>query len=265
MLLRRCLPFGLAAAALSCALSNAGGPEHESERGLGGASGGNGPPQDAGAEVGPGWSGTDAGAPSGWLFTRGNKVYVAGASGPAAVWVGRGFNIDDMFFCGYNAGLTMPNAEQAMMTLVDTAITTWKPTFLRFSLSMSSYARTSWTGDAAQYKTPMTNVVREVGKFPGVYALVTLRSDVSMTCADDATCLPTPATDAVYVALVDSFARAPFVAFGVANEPGGNAVPSATLADKMMHVVSVVRAEEDRLGVPHHIVSVQGTNWTSDI
>lgn len=33
----------------------------------------------------------------------------------------------------------------------------------------------------------------------------------------------------------------------------------------MSHAVGVIRAEEDRLGVPHHIVSAQGTGYTSDI
>ncbi|CAN5361849.1 hypothetical protein BH09MYX1_BH09MYX1_22380 [soil metagenome] len=33
----------------------------------------------------------------------------------------------------------------------------------------------------------------------------------------------------------------------------------------MDHAVGVIRAEEDKLKVPHHLVSVQGFNWTSDI
>lgn len=33
----------------------------------------------------------------------------------------------------------------------------------------------------------------------------------------------------------------------------------------MSHAVSVIRAEEDRLGVPHHVVAVQGNQWTSKI
>ncbi len=53
--------------------------------------------------------------------------------------------------------------------------------------------------------------------------------------------------------------------FGLTNEPGGNKDSSATIAAAMSHAVGVIRAEEDRLGVPHHVVSVQGNNWTSDI
>ena len=33
----------------------------------------------------------------------------------------------------------------------------------------------------------------------------------------------------------------------------------------MDHATTVIRNEENKLGVPHHIVSVQGNSWTSDI
>jgi hypothetical protein len=33
----------------------------------------------------------------------------------------------------------------------------------------------------------------------------------------------------------------------------------------MSHAVGTIRAEENRLGVPHHLVSVQGASYTSDI
>jgi hypothetical protein len=150
---------------------------------------------------------------------------------------------------------------------------------------MDSYPTvTSWVGgDAGQYQTPMTNVINAVGAYPGTYVLVTLRSDATMISQDtaggdsEATGLPssqttTPnttayptGTDATYVALVDTFASASFVAFGVSNEPGGNTLSNATIAAAMSHAVGVIRAEENRLGVPHHIVSVQGNNWTSDV
>ena len=53
--------------------------------------------------------------------------------------------------------------------------------------------------------------------------------------------------------------------FGLTNEPGGNKLSNAQIAAAMSHAVGVIRAEEDKLGVPHHIVSVQGNGWTSDI
>jgi hypothetical protein len=65
-------------------------------------------------------------------------------------------------------------------------------------------------------------------------------------------------TDATYVALVDTFGSAPNVLFGLTNEPGGDKLSNATIAAAMSHAVGTIRAEEDRLGVHHHIVSVQG-------
>jgi hypothetical protein len=57
-------------------------------------------------------------------------------------------------------------------------------------------------------------------------------------------------TDPVYQALVDTFANSGFVLFGISNEPGGNTLSDQKLAAAMSHAVSVIRAEEDKLGVP---------------
>jgi hypothetical protein len=198
--------------------------------------------------------------------------------------MGRGVNVDDIFFCGYDNTLYMTSPDQTLETVLSGLMSGWKPTFLRISLSMDSYTTvTSWLGDAGQYRTPMTNVINAVGNYPGVHVLVTLRSDTSMIGQDEtdgdpegtglpsdtattpnATLYPT-GTDATYVALVDTFANASFVLFGLTNEPGGDKLTSATIAAAMSHAVGVIRAEEDRLGVPHHVVSVQGNSWTSDI
>jgi hypothetical protein len=141
----------------------------------------------------------------------------------------------------------------------------------------------SWLTNPSQYATPMTGVIDAIGANPGVYVLVTLRSDASMigqdtadgdpeatgipsdsTTTPDKTKFPT-GTDAVYQALVDAFGSKSFVLFGLTNEPGGNKQSNATLSAAMSHAVGVIRAEEDKIGVPHHIVSVQGNGWTSDI
>lgn len=205
--------------------------------------------------------------PNGWLYTQGNQILLSNGT-TGTPWIGRGVNVDDLFLCGYNGSAWMTNAESTLTTLVSNLLSTWKPNFVRVSLGMNSYSQASWTGgNAATYKTPMTNVINTLGATPGTYVLVTLRSDATMTSysSDDATFVPTAATDAVYSALVDSFAHASFVAFGVSNEPGGNALSSSTIRSAMDHAVSVIRAEEDKLGVPHHLVSVQGNDWTSDI
>jgi hypothetical protein len=209
----------------------------------------------------------DAGIPAGWLYTQGGTIYVSDGN-KGTQWMGRGVNVDDLFFCGYNSSLGMNNAESTLGTLMSGLLSGWKPTFVRVSLSMNSYAQTSWTtGNPATYKTPMTNIIKTLGAKPGVYVLVTLRSDASMTNygSDDATYFPTSATDAVYTALVDTFAKSSFVLFGITNEPGGNSLSNSTIRAGMDHAVGVIRGEEDKLGVPHHLVSVQGNNWTSNI
>jgi hypothetical protein len=180
--------------------------------------------------------------------------------------MGRGVNMDDLYFCGYNDTLWMTNAESTLQSIVN-GVMAWKPTFIRVSLSMNSHtAKSSWTSNPAQYATPMTNVIRALGSHPGVYVLVTVRSDSTMVESDppaEETYIPTQATDATYKALVDTFANDKFVMIGLDNEPG--TISGSALMPLMSHAVGAIRAEEDRLGVPHHIVSAPGDHWASDI
>jgi hypothetical protein len=209
--------------------------------------------------------------PKGWLYTSGNKIYVADGSGSGTVWMGRGVNIDDLFLCGYNSSLGS-TGEATLLAIVQNMMAEWKPTFVRVSLSMNSYTVVSWL-QSGTYKSGMTNVINAIGGHAGTYVLVSLRSDTTMvntdgsTCGqgDDAVCLPSNATDDVYRALVSTFASAPYVLFGIANEPGGQNATDQDLSSRMSHAVSVVRAQEDTLGVPHHLVAVQGNSWTSKI
>jgi hypothetical protein len=202
----------------------------------------------------------------------------------ATPWVGRGVNVDDIFFCGYDNTLWMQSPESTLKTMLDGLVSGWKPTFLRMSLSMASnMLHTSWLTNPTQYHDRMVDVIKTLGTYPNLYVLVTLRSDDSMILQDqqhgdpEATGIPSDATtspdktkfptgtDAVYQALVDDFSDAPYVLFGLTNEPGGNLQSDATIAAAMAHAVSTIRKEEDHLGVPHHIVSVQGNSWTSSI
>jgi hypothetical protein len=232
-------------------------------------------------------SGTDASVPpsdgglppTGWLYTvpGHNKIYVSnGTSG--SVWMGRGVNMDDIFLCGYNEMLwmTSPDGEHAVTGILASLMSGWKPTFLRVSLATNSFPpyNISWSADTSQYATHMTNVIDAIGTYPNTYVLITLRSEASMVnasnaqCAaggDDAVCIPTSGTDATYKALVDTFKDKSYVLFGVSNEPGGNAGTQSQIVAAMTHAVGTIRAEEDSLGVPHHIVSVQGLNYTSTI
>ena len=227
-----------------------------------------------------GSGGSGSTSTTGWLHTKGNKIY----RDDETVWMGRGANVDDVYLCGYNYMLTESNIEQTLENIADGLITTWNANFIRVMLAMASYPTTStFVTSNSQYKTPMTKFIDSIGAHPNVYILVTLRSDESMIGQDqddgdpEATGLPSDATttpdktkfptgtDAAYTALVDAFANSSFVMFGITNEPGGNQLPNSTIQAAMSHAVDVIRAEEDKLGVPHHIVSVQGQGWTSDI
>jgi hypothetical protein len=229
-------------------------------------------------------SGTGGGNAPGWLYTKGNKIYVSGGAAGDKPWMGRGVNMDDIYFCGYNNTLWMMSADETLKTIASGVLDGWKPNFIRMSLSMASDPKvTSFLSNEAEYKTPMTGVINAIGSHPGVYVLVTLRSDASMIGQDmadgdpEATGLPSDSTttpdknafptgtDATYKALVDTFAHSSFVLFGLTNEPGGNKLSDDQIAKAMEHAVGVIRAEEDALGVPHHIVSVQGNGWTSNI
>jgi Cellulase (glycosyl hydrolase family 5) len=222
--------------------------------------------------------------PAGWLYTQGNAIFESDGHGSGTPWMGRGVNLDDIFLCGNNDTLYLQTPDQTLDNVVSGLMSGWKPSFARMSLGMASYQPTvSWLADAAQYATPMTHVIQTIAGYPGVHVLVTLRSDASMigqdtadgdaeatglpsdsTTTPDATTFPS-GTDAVYTALVDAFGSSSAVLFGLTNEPGGDKLASPTISAAMSHAVGVIRAEEDKLGVPHHLVSVQGNSWTSEI
>jgi Cellulase (glycosyl hydrolase family 5) len=242
--------------------------------------GGSGGSSSAGTASGGAASGT---LPAGWLYTDGAKLKLSDGKGSGVVWMGRGVNLDDIFFCGYDNTLWMPEPGGELQAVVEGLISGWQPNFIRLSLSMASYQTVSWFADVDQYQKPMVAVVRAIGKHAGVHVLLTLRSDASMIGQDmqhgdpEATGIPSDSkttpdktkfptgTDAVYSALVDEFKNDAFVAFGLTNEPGGNLLSNDQIRGAMDHAVATIRAEEDKLGVPHHIVAVQGQGWTGDI
>jgi hypothetical protein len=259
-----------------------GGTNNGGSSSGGSSSGGANAGGTSGAGGGSSAGGAPPGGAAGWLYTKGNKIYVTGDD--ANPWVGRGVNIDDIFFCGYNNTLWMQNAGDTFKQMVSGLMAGWKPTFLRVSLGMASYtSSTSWLTNPAQYKNPMVDAIKNIGTYPKTYVLVTLRSDKSMILQDqqhgdpEATGIPSDATtspdktafptgtDAVYKALVNDFKDSPFVLFGITNEAGGNLQSDATIAAAMTHAVSTIRDEEDRIGAHHHVIAVQGNNWTSSI
>ena len=212
--------------------------------------------------------------------------------------MGRGVNVDDIFFGGDNGDPygTITSPDTVLTTVINNLKSSaWgTPNFIRVSLSMNSYTMTQnaviWQQNTTNYATLMTRVITSIpSNLPDVYVLVTLRSDASMidectkgvnNCTNpEATGVPssranTPdsinfpdGTDDTYKALVDSFGMYNWVMFGLSNEPGGadfNANPSE-LAGYMSHAVSTIRSEETLRGYPYHLIVVQGTNWTANL
>jgi hypothetical protein len=279
--------FSASLAALSAACGSSPSPQNANGAASnGGASAGTGSSQ-AGSADAPGGSassdGAGGGRPAGWLYTDGSKLKVSDGKGSGAVWVGRGVNIDDIFFCGYNNTLWMPAPADELKKVLEGLLSSWKPSFIRLSLGLASHQTVSWFTDTDKYQKPMLDVVSAIGKHEGVYVLLALRSDQSMIGQDtqhgnpEATGIPSDSkttpdkakfptgTDALYIALVNAFKNDKFVAFGLTNEPGGNLLSNDQIRSALDHAVGTIRQEEDKLGVPHHIVAVQGQGWTSDI
>ena len=166
----------------------------------------------------------DGGYPAGWLYTDGGKIYVSdGATGTQ--WMGRGVNVDDIFFCGYDRTLyddvARSDARDGCLRADERMEAELRPHLA----GMDSYTTVvSWLGDALAVQDADDERHQRHGAKPGVYVLVTLRSDASMIGQDEtdgdpeATGLPPTqrrrrtrrsiptGTDATYVALVDTFA-----------------------------------------------------------
>jgi hypothetical protein len=85
---------------------------------------------------------TAASVPSGYLYTLNNKIYLSSGT-VGTQWMGRGVNMDDVFFSGYNyefgsfspATSCETTMEQVVSNLVS-GINTLN--FIRISLSMNS-------------------------------------------------------------------------------------------------------------------------------
>ena len=203
----------------------------------------------------------DGGGSTGWLHTMNNHIDQADGS----AWMGRGVNIDDLLFCGYNYNFQIlgNSAEADVKTVIDEAVTKWHSNFLRISLYMDSYGSAiSWASDTNGYASAMTRIVKYVGaQYPGTYVLLSLRSDASMDCPSEPACVPTASTVPVYQALLDSFADDSLVIFGLSNEPAP--ATAAALISAMNLGVAAIRAEETKLGVPQHLIAVQTMSSTS--
>jgi hypothetical protein len=64
--------------------------------------------------------------PAGWLYTDGSQLKLSDGKGSGSAWVGRGVNLDDIFFCGYNNTLWMPDGGGELQKVVEALVSGWR-------------------------------------------------------------------------------------------------------------------------------------------
>lgn len=192
---------------------------------------------------------------SGWLYTQDNKIY----SSDGKVWLGTGANIHDTRGC--NACTWEPPDVDEVKRRIDELVDVWGADFLR--LCMESYGtaegRTHWKDvlKDSQYRSHIQEIVDYIGTKPGVYVLLSVWYDPSLTDLG----WPTNRTLKIWKKLAKMFKNDSHVLYGIANEPEENW--SGSLDKKcwlaMNKTVKAIRQLEKKLGTPNHIIAVQGT------
>jgi endoglucanase len=193
--------------------------------------------------------------PAGWLYTEGNRIRLS----TGEVWRGRGANLHDTRSC--NACAYQPPDVNEVKRRVDALVDGWKANFIRFNLESYAQAegRVSWQGvlEDPQYLAHVKEIIDYIGTKPGVYVLLSLWNDPTLSPEG----WPTAATLPVWRKLADTFKGSPHVLFGVSNEPEENAdgALDAQVWQAMNQTVAAIRAVEDAAGTPRHVITVQGT------
>ena len=183
-----------------------------------------------------------------WLRTEGNRIVTSDGQ----VWRGRGANLHDTRSC--NACTSRAPDRDEVLRRVDELVDVWGANFIR--LDLESYASSSVLNDPS-YLADVQAIVDHIGEKPGVYVMVSLWHDPSFTDLG----WPGPGTSTVWEQLATTFANDPHVLYGLVNEPQHNYDGSrdAEVWTAMNNTVAAIRAVEDQMGVPHHVVAVQGT------
>ena len=193
-----------------------------------------------------------------WLHTSGNQILHSDGT----PFHGRGANVFDTRECG-SCAWAPPQAGEVIRR-IDELVNVWQANFMRFDLvSYASNVEDGITlaqwGDVTQdpnYLADIQNIIGHIGTKPGVYVMVTLYSHPSQ----DANELPTAATMPVLQKLSDTFKDAPYVLYGVTNEPHDTTDEDVWTA--MNSAVDAIRSMEPAAG-PNHLIAVQGTQGYS--
>jgi len=213
-------------------------------------------PVDAGSGGADGGSNGGGGTvPAGWLYSSGNHLRVSGGTG---AWHARGANLPDTRSCDACTFFAPSTAE--VNRRADELIS-WGANFIR--LDMESYAssggRTQWANPLQDpaYVQDLATIVSYIGTHPGVYVMVSMWVDPTITAEG----WPSAATGDTWAKLAQVFASQKHVLFGVVNEPQNNydGAQDAQVWTAMNNTVARIRTVEASLGVPNHVVVVQGT------
>ena len=226
------------------------------------ANGGNSTSGDGGvvsggnADAGMSHGGTSSA--SAWLHTSGNHILHS----DGRTWHGRGANLHDTRSC--DACTYEPPSVAEVERRIDELVDVWKANFIRLDLESyaSSSGRMQWQTVLADpgYLADIGRIVDYIGTKPGVYVMLSIWNDPSLSSIG----WPQAATNSELATLVATFASAPHVLFGVSNEPQSNSdgALDAQVWTAMNAAVAAIRAVEDEVRVPPHIVAVQGTrDW----
>jgi endoglucanase len=209
-----------------------------------------------GGTSGPSGGGTPVA--SAWLHTSGNHILRS----DGRAWHGRGANLHDTRSCDActHEAPSVAEVERRIDELVDV----WKANFIRLDLESyaSSSGRLQWQNVLSDpdYLADIGRIVDYVATKPGVYVMLSIWNDPTLSSIG----WPQAATNSELATLVATFASAPHVLFGVSNEPQSNfdGALDAQVWTAMNAAVAAIRAVEDEVRVPHHIVAVQGTrDW----
>jgi hypothetical protein len=181
------------------------------------------------------------------------------------VWQGRGANIFDTRSCNACA-YQSPNVTEVKRRVDE--LVAWGATFMR--LDLESYAtsggRVHWAGVLSDpaYLADLQEIVRHIGTKPGVRVMISLWQDPTFTSLG----WPTDATAQVWRKLAQTFAFQSHVLFGLVNEPQSNydGALNSQVWTAMNNTAAAIRAVEDSLGAPYHVIVVQGTGgWSRHV
>lgn len=197
-----------------------------------------------------------AGPITGWLRVEGNKILLPSGE----PFRGRGANLHDTRSCD-SCAWEPPHVGEVTRR-IDELTDGWKATFVR--LLLESYpdrgpapGRTHYRSvleDDAYFRDVM-RIIGHVGKKPGVYVLVSLWHDPSLSPLG----WPTERTRATWRKLAAALRDMPFVMFGLVNEPQKNqdGKRDGEVWTAMNETVAAIRAVEDPS--KRHVIAVQGT------